>query len=209
MFIKSLLVLMMIVMVLANSVLADTVVLRSGERYDGILANRDQVRTHPTQQAWVSLLVQESGELRRVAIGEIDYIILEDDGKQQVIDFNALGFRPASGSTRRQISQRGSTTNGIALVVFGIGVGAAGALVKLGEPKATVTEHSIDVEEHSYSAANYGMMAVGAVLVVVGVAIASGGARGVALSDKRDGLFVRCWPDQDMSNLLVGYSVVF
>jgi hypothetical protein len=54
-----------------------------------------------------------------------------------------------------------------------MGVGLAGALVKFGDAKATVTESSIDVDDNSYNGVNYGMMIAGGIMFVTGIMIAS------------------------------------
>ena len=206
---RNIMALVMTLLVLGNSAFADTVVLKSGERYTGNVANRDRVQTQPMQQTVLSLFVQESGELRRFAIRDIDYIILEEDGKQQVIDFSGLRENQASARVVRPTYRESSETNAAGLIVVGLGVGALGALYKFGEPKATVTEHSIDVDEHSYNALNYAMIAIGGLLTVIGIAMLGGGTQRSTSFGGRDGLYVQCWPDKTTSGVLVGYGVVF
>ena len=91
--IRSIIALVMTLIVLGNSAFADTVVLKSGKRYTGNVTKRDRLQAQRMQEASVGLRVQGSGELKRFAIDEIDYVILEQDGKQEKIDFNVFGER--------------------------------------------------------------------------------------------------------------------
>jgi hypothetical protein len=70
---------------------ADTVVLRSGERISGTVANRQSVRTNPTALKQVSLLLAGTeSDVRTFPITSIDLIILEDGEGSQVIDIAGL-----------------------------------------------------------------------------------------------------------------------
>jgi hypothetical protein len=88
---RNLTALLIALLVLSNCAFADTVALKSGRRYTGDVTKRDSLRAQPMQQYYVGLRVQESGELKRFAIEEIDHIILEDHGKQERIEFNGRG----------------------------------------------------------------------------------------------------------------------
>jgi len=103
--IKSLISCWLALVMLAQSVFADVVVLRNGDRYTGTLANREQVRANPRAADTIAILPSDSEELQRFPVGEIAYLILEDSDRQEVLDL--LGS-PTGGAipalTRRPVS---------------------------------------------------------------------------------------------------------
>jgi hypothetical protein len=86
-----------------------------------------------------------------------------------VLDIAAHYGSPASNQVDSRDYPALSDNSGAALIVSGLLIGTVGALVKFGGAKLTASDQSIDYDEKSYSALNYGMISVGAVLVVVGV----------------------------------------
>lgn len=157
-------------------VFADMIALRDGTRLEGIVANRELVASNPTTFEYVSILIGGDGELRRILVADIEYVLLVDGEQERLVDFTSAGAKsaPTSGTASEAISERSSTTTGVGLMAFGGAALAVGALVKFGGPKATVTETDLDYEQDSYNAANYVMMVAGGALFVAGFALLIG-----------------------------------
>ena len=161
---------------------ADMVMLLTGESFAGTFANREVVRERTAEQAYVSLLPDDSDELLRFELDQIDYLVFEDGGEREVIDLSSLKsgrsladaqqWTPAYREFRETIEPKPeSGKKGIPLIIVGLLTGGAGALIKFGDEKVTVTENSIDYQESSYNAVNYCLMVGGGAMFVIGVAI--------------------------------------
>jgi hypothetical protein len=155
-------------LLLAQPLFADVVVLKSGEKYAGTVANRDQVRTDPRASRSIGILVTSSSELQRFAVDDVEYIILEDRDGDQVIDLLAAAPRtsPASVVVPARIHRGGDTA---VLAVLGSVALGAGALVKFGGPKCSVTQSSVDCDKKSYNALNYTLMGFGGFLLLMAI----------------------------------------
>ena len=152
----------------------DVVVLRDGRKLVGVVANRDGLREEASARSHIAILEDESGDLTRLAPDKIDYIILEDDGDQYVVeltDSQGPAKSTAAPDIPRVFPDSGSGSPKTFLIVAGLAIGGVGAAVKFGGPKATITEESVDVDEDSYNTANYIMMIGGAAMVVLGLAM--------------------------------------
>lgn len=169
-----------LLMFLATSASADIVILRSGAQMTGTVANREQVATSPESFSVIGVLtVDEAGErkLLQVAVDDISYVLLEDDGGTRVVQF--VGRQRIVQESRTSSASRSS--EGAALVIIGGAAFALGAIVKFGDEKVTFTDSSIKHDEKSYGAANYALMIGGGSLVTVGIllmSISSGRDRG-------------------------------
>lgn len=159
--------------------LADIVVLRTGESYVGLLANRESIRVPFDQTSTIGLLHKENSNseevLLRFHVKEIDYIVLEDSLGRRVIDCSHLVLPPQSSSVFPQggrISR--SHAPGIGELVLGLFTFGIGVAIKFGEEKATITENSIDYDEKSYNALNYALMASGGALMLLGAVSLAG-----------------------------------
>jgi len=165
---------------------ADMVMLLTGEPLRGTFANRDALREQPAAQAHISLLPEDTDELLRFELDEIDYLVFEDQGKREVIELSSLRSTPTLADSQQWTPEyrdfRESlktklepetkpTKKGIPLMVIGVATGGLGALVKFGGEKVIATEGSIEHQEDSYNAMNYSLMLVGGALLVTGIAI--------------------------------------
>jgi hypothetical protein len=117
----------------------------------------------------VSLLSGDDN-LKRFQVSAIDYVVLEAESGDKVIDFSQLAQfdrRPIA----HQFEHRDSRKRQVGTLMVGFGAAAliVGTLVKFGGPKATVTESGIDVDDDSYNVTNYALMIAGGILVVGGV----------------------------------------
>ncbi|MEQ1833788.1 MAG: hypothetical protein ABL977_12095, partial [Candidatus Eisenbacteria bacterium] len=85
---------------LASPVLADTVMLRSGAKVKGTLANREMFRVPLPRMDSVAILATDSTStepvLRRFEVAEVDAVVLEQDGKLTVFDLNRPATAPRS-----------------------------------------------------------------------------------------------------------------
>ena len=153
---------------MAQPILADVLQTRTGEKFVGTLANREQVRNDPRSSRTIGMLLSDSGELLRFRVEDVDYVVLQDGDRDQVIDLlSAPGSDPLTGSQYR--AKHRDDYTGVVLIVVGAAIAAFGALDKFGGPKCTVDESSIDCDEESYDTLNYALMGVGGLLVVVGI----------------------------------------
>lgn len=163
---------------------ADMVMLLTGESLRGTFANRDTVREQPAAQAHISLLPEDSDELLRFELDEIDYLVFEDQGKREVIELSSLRSKPTLADSQQWTPEyrefreslepepkAKAGKKGIPLIIVGAMTAGAGALIKFGDEKVTVTEDSIDYQENSYNALNYSLMIGGGAMLVIGIAI--------------------------------------
>lgn len=166
---RSLICTLLILCLVAGSSLADVVVLRSGERLVGTIANRESIRADPNSVDAVSILIAGSGELRRLPASQLEYLIFEDAGAQQVID---LLSRPKEEP--KIASQPGPSRHSIAGGTLAIALGVAmigvGAFHKFGGPICKVSKSSIECHESSYNWDNYALFGGGAIVAIIGVA---------------------------------------
>lgn len=163
-------------LIFADVALADTIALRSGIKYEGSIANREQLRSQPQLQETIAILTNESPVLVRIPAMEIEYVVLEDSLGRQVIDLSGLQAVAKPIPAIAQSAPDQNKTGAINLMIGGALMGGVGALVKLGGPKVTVTESHISADEKSYNTGNYAMMAGGAAVFLIGVAMLNGGS---------------------------------
>ena len=149
---------------------ADVVVLRNGERHEGTVANREQVRQDPAGRSLVALLLPGGDELIRFATEDINHVIIEDGGNSCVLDFMGVDLEILEERGRAMRVQLSPRPSGIPIIVGGLLVGGVGALVKLGEEELRVTEDSAELRP-TYNAFNYTMIIGGTGMVVVGIAM--------------------------------------
>jgi len=175
--------LILVVLLIPAAVGADIVVLRDGTTIEGTVANRESVYGAPRNVQVISILLGDGTQLRRIAVADVSHVVLIDGDAKRVVDF-AQSTLGAPIDTIRQTQEplvelaaqdKEKKDGGIALILLGGCVGGFGAIVKLGGEKATITETSIDYDEHSYNALNYILMAGGAVAVIAGIAMLSSG----------------------------------
>jgi hypothetical protein len=175
----------LVTLTLAQASLADVIVLGNQQRFHGTLANREEFARDPHAPGTLALLPPSTATdslpaLLRFERADISHVILEDGASSRVFDLTVRAPAPrattaAPGSkisdvdTWRPTSVESSKARGTALVVLGLGVVVLGAAVKFGGAKASVTETSLRYEEHSYNAANYACMGIGAIMFVSGV----------------------------------------
>ena len=163
---------------------ADMVMLLTGESFTGTFANRDVVREQTAAQAQISLLPDDSDELLRFELDQIDYLLFEDGTEREVIELSSLKpgrsaadaqqWPPAYRKFRESLEPEPKAKpgkKGIPLIIVGAMTAGAGALIKFGDEKVTVTEDSIDYQENSYNALNYSLMIGGGAMLVIGIAI--------------------------------------
>jgi hypothetical protein len=157
------------VALIAHVASADVVVLKDGTRHQGVVANRHLLEVQPGAFDVVSLLSGDD-DLKRFQVSAIDYVVLEAESGDKVVDFSQLAQfdrRPIAHQFERDHSRKRQM--GTLMVGFGAAALIVGTLVKFGGPKATVTDSRIDVDDDSYNAMNYALMIAGGILVVGGV----------------------------------------
>jgi hypothetical protein len=119
---------------------------------------------------------------------EIDYVIMEWEGRQRVVDFNpAPGAKvelvpwgisandPAAIYRQRPAMKK--THRGITIALVGVALAATGGLVKFGGPTYTSKDEYV---EKSYNGVNLMMMFIGSGMIVggLGFAIMENGSTG-------------------------------
>jgi hypothetical protein len=147
------------------AVAADVLVLKTGEKIRGTVANQGILRSNPEMLTRISILVgDDAADIRFYGLSEIDVVILEDGEERTVIDI--------AGSLRRSAPPVGTETEaeipadktigvgGSTVVIFlGVGMVAVGALVDLSSDS-----------HQSRGALNYVLMVAGGILVISGIA---------------------------------------
>jgi hypothetical protein len=181
--------------------LADRIVLRSGESVEGTVANREIVAQQPLEQENIAILVESTdggSELSRFVVADIDYIVLEDDESERVIDFSSLGKTPMSEPTSSAPEvmpshySRYDEDTGTGHLLIGLGAVSAGvgALVKFGGERVTVTNSQIDYDEKTYNGLNYALIIGGVALAVIGIV-----SIGNEKSESNTGVSLDCGPN--------------
>ena len=171
-------------MLIASLALADKVMLHTGELLTGTLANRDAVRAAPLAQPHFSLLMDGSTDLKRLEPQDIDYIVLEDEDGQQVVDLSSLSNAPLLFADPNDIASGPAPVGelptpesygmgGLPLILVGGTMAAIGGIVKFGDEKYTITAEGIGYQEESYNAFNYVLMAVGGAVAIAGTILDS------------------------------------
>lgn len=178
------------VVVLAQPVIADTVMLRSGAQVHGTIANREQYRLPMPRMESVAILTADSTggsrELRRFAPDSVEAVVIEVDGRTTVYDLHrAATPSPESRASVPTLSRRGisefksveraSDGRGRAALAGIVGIAAftLGVAKKFGGPKVEVTGSGFEAEAHTYNAANYSLMGVGLALSGVGLLLST------------------------------------
>ncbi len=165
---------------------ADLIALKSGEQHQGTIANRDGVRANLAGQEQLAILLDDSAELLRIPIAEIEYVVFVDGESREVrdlaspeiVEIPAPAPTPTPKPTPRVFPNASDPPSGIGFIAAGAAVAGLGTFVKFGGSKATVTESSVDVDEKSYNAANYVLMAGGGALMIVGIAMQASNSGG-------------------------------
>jgi len=210
MLLRRLLISLIALHLLVHPAFADIVMLRDGQRHVGVVANRGDVRAHPQEHLYVSILPKDSTEPLRFPLEDIEYVVFQDGEDQQIVDFKALTARSDLAHKRATVAGvAGVDTKGGGFGIIAAGLAAAGIgiFVKFGEEQATSGSSSFGRSEKSYNALNYALMGLGAMLVALGTAKQWGSTKW--LSYEADGLLIGCKPNEDERGVAVGYRVTF
>ena len=163
---------------------ADVVFLKDGKRYDGTIANREQLKANPNAHHHISILVSESGIFKRIDVEDVDYIILNEASGRVVIDISSVTPAPPSPPSASSASSpppprppspatpRVSTKNSnesTVLLVGGAAILVLGIAKKFGDAEATISENSIEYSEKTYNSANHLMWVVGGIMIFAGL----------------------------------------
>ena len=161
--------LLILTMIIPHLAVADVVVRRDGTRIEGTVANQGQLIENWRVFDHVAILRIDDDRLVRIPINEIDYMVLDQDGKPIVIEIKSASVW-VSGQEVEKKSRISLKNNGIGLTIFGIGFLAYGAFVKMGEPELVFRGGEI-VEQDTYNDTNYALMIGGVVLIIVGLSM--------------------------------------
>jgi hypothetical protein len=210
MWIKRVIVLAMLFHLLGGQALADVVVLRDGKRHVGAVANREELRARPSVYSRISILLEESGELMRIDVNRVEYVILEDDGRKEVIDFYTAS--PSEEANPPEVhsepivlhSSAGTST---VLMMTGAAVASVGALIKFGEERVTISSQDVDYSDETYNALNYVMIVGGAALIMAGILVRTSEARYASFQAR--GAVLDFPVDKRGFGVKVGYSYSF
>lgn len=175
-----------LLLLIPHLLFADVIVRIDGTKVRGTIANREDVAQNRFALRYVAIVPVDSDELLRIAVTEISYVILEDNGDRIVVEFGPTTGR--ADSPKRQ--SRNLKRNGIGLMFLGSGVLTVGGLVKLGERDVG--------DKKTFNELNYVLLAGGAILLIVGGVMVS--------ADKPDyGSGARLFIDER----IVGVAVTF
>jgi hypothetical protein len=142
----------------AQPVLADVVVLKDGTKHAGTLANREDLRFAGRAGRPVSILLSGTGELMRIQARQIEYVVVQDVSGEQVVDFSALRAARPEGEGGRM---SGGSAFGSALAQLGIGTLTlvGGILLETDSRQASL------LGSRTFGALNLLMVGVGAFLM--------------------------------------------
>ncbi len=134
------------------------------------LNNGTWIKGRITQEDKDSLLIETETEWKRIYKKDISIISKDKQPIEKKDDFinmkkqfeKQLSFKSSSSS----VDNSGS----IVAMVLGTGAVVLGVAVPFGEPKITITETSLDYNEHTYNALNYILIGAGIISFVAGVA---------------------------------------
>jgi hypothetical protein len=153
-----------LLLLIPHLLFADVIVRIDGTKVRGTIANREHVAQNRLNINYLAILSVDSDELLRIAVAEISYVILENNGDRIVVEFGPATDRTDTPKRqpRKDLSLKGS---GIVLMIMGGGALVTGGLVKLGERDVG--------EKKTFTELNYALMVGGAILLIVGGAMAS------------------------------------
>jgi len=156
----------------------------------------------------IAILIDSSGELRRFPRDDVEYLILEDADRKQVIDLLST-TKPESVTQPTKNAKKG--TGGAAAAIIGLGMVGVGAFVKFGGPKCTIAESSINCDDKSYNAINYVLIGCGAVFFIIGISESMNGESPskAQVPPKATGLVVSGNAGSGGTRILVGYRYSF
>ena len=158
-----------------QAVLADVIALRDGTRLEGIVANRELVAAKPRGLDSLSILLDSTGEYRQILVVDVKYVLLVDGEQQRLVEFgpepfSSMAERESSASSPSRAKRRDA---GVVMITFGVAAAAVGIFDKFGDPKVTVTETEVKYEDTSYNGVNYVLMALGGMLIIGGIILAT------------------------------------
>jgi hypothetical protein len=178
---------------------ADVLVLRSGGRIEGTLANREVISREPFAFSYISFLLMPTNrapELLTFAVAEVEYVLLESQDGSRVIDFQAFPAAPlqkqqalngqnpnprgwnASPMNAEELRRR-DRNRGIALMTLGGLVGTLAVLVPFESNYRTYGYARVDTG-NTYNSANYALMGIGGFSFLAGLFLV---ARSVSTPD--------------------------
>ena len=177
---------------------ADVIVLLSGCTIQGTLADREAFASAARARTEVAILLDTGTatppQLRRVAVDDIDFVVLESDGAKHVIDVhggadvesavdplaasrNSARYpyteEPVGGQSAPKVSDR--TGGGVALLLGGAATTIAGAMIDF-DSQGSVTWGASQAASGTidYDARNYVLMGIGGVMMLAGLTILAG-----------------------------------
>ena len=182
--------LIVLLLLVATSAAADTVALKDGTSIEGTIANSQAMRSGRLYSSFVSILAE--GEMLRIPLSDVDYIIIGSGDDMVVIDPSQTGVvsDPSSGSAslqpgtpdersrRKEIIQKRNL--GTVLTIVGVAAAVVGVAIKMGDEELRISADAATIEK-TYNTTNYLLMVGGGALTISGVALTV-----KAESDQRD-----------------------
>jgi hypothetical protein len=180
---------------------SDVIVLLNGRTLQGTLADRDEfasnVRAHDDVVILLDTGPRAQPQLRRLAVDEIDFVVLEANGERRVVDVHRGGdidseldpgiSRPATprfpyteGPSRANSEARdsGRLGTGAALLLVGAAGVISGAVIEFDswEPITWTVGYSV-AQEVDYDTRNYIVMGIGGIVMLTGLALIASSGR--------------------------------
>jgi len=179
---------------------ADTVVLKSGESHEGIIANRDQILENPTQQRLITLMPAGEDTLQRYPVTDIAHVSFSGN-PPKVIDFTTLESiidEDTPGEVRNDWSRTGLKRKGTVSMVCGSGLLLIGMTVPMGTETVTLPSGE-EKELEETGVLNY-------VFVVGGILLAAYGVSLLVQSSKQEGFGLRVLPSREGMRVALCYQ---
>jgi hypothetical protein len=158
---------------LTTSASADALVLRTGERWEGTILDRDAVLTSAGAQPRIEIRTT-LGPVLGFDRGEVAYLAFEDDGR--TIEINLTQGVPTPNAPRNLLEQFRDVPDGAKLIYAGMLVGSAGALVRFGERETDESGELVPGGHRSYNVVNGVLMGAGGLMVASGILMCIGEA---------------------------------
>ena len=115
----------LVVLFLPGTVMGDVVVLNSGDRITGTVANRELLANNPQRYDHVAILVEGSDEFKSFSVSDVLYVLLIDGEQRRVVDFQtpAVSAAPAGTDTSDALAKPVTSVGDRGIVYIGIGLG--------------------------------------------------------------------------------------
>jgi hypothetical protein len=207
MWIRSVLITLLALLLLAEPALADIVMLRDGDKFVGTVVGRDEVMADPSSFKTISLIPDGSEDIVRFASEDIEYILFQNDAGGLLVEFAEPTQAGQQETTMMATGSVGSKGGAAWMIAAGFALLGVGVFVKFGDEPNTSASGSRTSTEKSYNAMNYAWIGLGSALIAAGVLRHMAGSQ--AGYSPADNLMIGYRNNQGHDGLAVGYRLAF